>query len=409
MKVLLVSYYPLPYPGGIWTFVSNLKKRLESLGHTVDVLSHTPEATKYRIIGRKPEISISQLAPNINKKITKMFPSLNSNYWIYHTELYRYSLELSSVYYGLEQYDLIHAQDVIAASAMSRVKPKHIPLVTSAHGYLTREVFYVLKTLQSHKTDQQLQESFEYQYHNKLEYEGYHASDFIHTQSNWMLNNIINYFSVSPKKIVTFPYGMDIEEFLKRSNGETFITPPKTKKVILFMGRLVYLKGVHHLIDALAILKHYRNDWECWILGDGGKDSLKMELEAQCQKLNLTNEIKFLGVTNNVPHVLKQADIFVLPSLQDTQPHSVMEAQISGVPVIVSNAAGLPEMVKGGKRGLVAPVGNILELSEQIKHLLANDSNRKQLGIETKIWAQKYWSLDKMVNNFLSLYKLAIH
>ncbi|MFP5108876.1 glycosyltransferase family 4 protein [Neobacillus sp. C211] len=402
MKILLVSYYPLPYSGGIWTFVSRLKDRLERLGHTVDILSHTPDTTKYRIIGHQPEISISQLSSYINEHLTLTFPTLHSNYWIFHTEVYRYSLELSSLYYGLDQYDLIHAQDVIAARAMSRVKPKNTPLVTSAHGFLSREVFYVLKTLYPHKTEDQLLDSFEYHYHKTLEFLGYQSSDFIHTQSKWMRNNAINEFSVSPDKLFTFPYGMDVEGFLQPSSTKL---PAEDKKIILFMGRLVYLKGIHHLIDALALLKADRNDWECWILGEG---DLNGELQCQCQRLGLENVVKFLGLTDDISHFLSQSDIFVLPGLQDTQPHSVMEAQLSGVSVIVSDAAGLPEMVINGENGLVAAAGNSNQLYLHINYLLDNPDIRTQFANRAKEWAKDRWSMDKMVKNFLVLYTLAI-
>jgi glycosyltransferase involved in cell wall biosynthesis len=405
MKILLASYYPLPALGGIWRFVSQLKNRLEHLGHTVDILSHNPEATKYRIIGRQPEVEISQLSPYINEKLTETFPTLHSNYWIYHTELYRYSLELSSLYYGLHQYDIIHAQDVIAARAMSRVKPKHIPLVTSAHGNLTGAIFYYLKTGNRYLTDDQIKDRFEYEYHKALEYSGYHCSDYIHTQSNWMREKIINEFSVSADKLFTFPYGMDIEGYIKRSEGETSISRPPNKKVILYTGRLVYLKGLQHLIESLSILKLHRSDWECWILGEG---LLQNELQAQCINMGLEGDVKFLGVSDNIPHFLRQADIFVLPGLQDTQPHSVMEAQLSGVPVIVSDAAGLPEMVINGENGLVAAAGNSHQLYLHLKYLLDNPLIRTQLANRAKEWAQDRWSMDKMVNNFVALYKHAI-
>ncbi|MDK8210683.1 glycosyltransferase family 1 protein, partial [Bacillus subtilis] len=79
MKILLVSYYPLPYTGGVWTFVSLLKKSLEDLGHSVDVLSHTPDTTKYRIIGKEPEIEIDDISPYIKEKIVTEMPSLPIN------------------------------------------------------------------------------------------------------------------------------------------------------------------------------------------------------------------------------------------------------------------------------------------------------------------------------------------
>ncbi|MED3923161.1 glycosyltransferase family 4 protein, partial [Priestia aryabhattai] len=141
-----------------------------------------------------------------------------------------------------------------------------------------------------------------------------------------------------------------------------------------------------------------------WILGEG---EIKGELEKQCINLDLKDKVRFLGASNNVLHFLREADIFVHPSIHDTQPYSVMEAQLTGLPVLISNTAGLPEMIEVGRSGLVSSVGNIYELYEQLKYLLANDFLRKQLASCTKEWAQNKWDLSKMVNNFLSLYEQA--
>jgi len=66
-----------------------------------------------------------------------------------------------------------------------------------------------------------------------------------------MRNNIIDNFSISPDKIMTFSYGLDIENFHKDSMEHPIVGPKMGKKIILFMGRLVYLKGVHHLLMLL--------------------------------------------------------------------------------------------------------------------------------------------------------------
>ncbi|MDA1669155.1 glycosyltransferase family 4 protein [Bacillus cereus] len=403
MKILLVSYYPLPYSGGVWTFASSLQQALKTLGHTVHILSQTPELDKYRIIGQKPEIEISSLSPYIEEKLAAEFPSLLIKSWIYNTELFRYSLELSAAYYNLQQYDLIHALDVTAANAINRVKPSHIPLVTSVLGNLSRDIFFTLKTMNPHKTDEQIEATFQYQYHQMIEKLGYQASDFIHSPTKWMYHNIIDNFSIPSDRIVPFPYGINSQQFLVDTMEKPF-KPKQSKKIILYMGRLIYLKGIHHLLDALALLKEDREDWECWILGEG---EFKWKLEKQCTSLDLKDKVRFLGSSNNVHHFLRKADIFVCPSIHDTQPYAVIEAQLTGLPVLISNATSLPEMIEVGRSGLVFSVGNIYEIYEQLKYLLANDLLRKQLASCTREWAKDKWDLNKMVNNFLSLYERA--
>ncbi|MDP9579602.1 UNVERIFIED_ORG: hypothetical protein J2X74_005475 [Bacillus sp. 1751] len=166
-------------------------------------------------------------------------PSLPINSWIYNIEISRYSLELSAAYYNLQQYDIIHALDITAARAISRVKPSHISLVTSVLGNLSKDIFFPLKTMHRKKTDQQLQDTFEYQYHKTLERLGYQSSNLIHSPTLWMCNNIIDNFSISPDKIMTFSYGLDIKDSHEDSMECPIIGTKKGKKIILVMGRLV--------------------------------------------------------------------------------------------------------------------------------------------------------------------------
>ena len=406
MKILLASYYPLPSLGGIWTFVSQLKTQLERDGHQVDIFSHHPENKNYRMMG-KPEIDSNQFRKQLYlfKRQKKLQRSIQTSAWIDTVDLNLYRMTLSASHYGLDQYDIIHAQDVIAASTLSQIKPDSVPIVTSAHGYLSGAIFYTLKSRHRHLTDTHIKQLAEYQYHNALEKKGYHSSDLIHTQSRWMQHKVVNEFSVPEEKLRVFPYALDIRQLVDKSSEQSSISKPKDKMVILYSGRLVYLKGVHHLIDALGLLKKQRNDWVCWILGEG---ELKHNLQRQCKDAGIEHDVEFLVTKRNVYDYLKQADLFVLPSLQDTQPHSVMEAQVAGVAVIVSNAAGLPEMVINGKTGLIAQAGDSEQLFKQINYLLDQPSIRNKLAANAKKWGEQHWSLTKLANNTLAMYNDAL-
>lgn len=404
MNILLTSYYPLPSLGGIWTFVSQLKNQLETFGHHVDILSLNQDNGNYRIIGTE-EIDKKTIEKRVRSlKRRQLRSRTQASAWIHNVELNRYRLQITACHQNLSSYDIIHAQDVISASTISKIKRSQVPIVTSAHGYLSGAIFYNLKTRHPSHSDSEIKQFPEYKYHNALETEGYHASDLIHVQSQWMFHKIGNEFSVPANKLRTFPYALDHRRFFTKSDRSSTIPRPQNKKVILFSGRLVYLKGIHHLIDALGLLKQKRSDWVCWLLGEG---ELEGALRAQCKQLGIEHDVQFLGVRNNVIDYLQQSDLFVLPSLQDTQPHSVMEAQVSGVPVIVSNASGLPEMVENGKTGLITSAGDHEQLYKQINYLLDNDSIRQQLGIHAKKWAEQHWSLTKLANNTIALYEEA--
>jgi glycosyltransferase involved in cell wall biosynthesis len=395
MRILLVSYYPLPYAGGLWAVVANLRKKLNEMGHTVDIFGQRPDLSGYRIIDQDRGITLKQQQPAITKRIQETYPECISHPVVFQAETYRINFEMTLKEYGLGGYDIIHAQDVTAARTIGEMKNITTPLVTSAHGCLTKEIYYVLKALNPTWTDKTVYNSFEYYYYKYTERQGYISSRLIHTQSIWMKGEIQKNFSIHPQKVISFPLGIE--------NTQHGNPVPKgaQKKIILFSGRLIHLKGVTFLIEALKLLKNERNDWKCWIAGGGDMEAALKKMTAS---YGLQHSVKFLGVQTSMEPILAMADILVLPSLQDTQPLSVVEAQFAGLPVIVSNAAGLPEMVRNGYNGFIVPAGDSRALSHKMKELLENDSLRVGMGQKSQVWAKEHWSLDVMAAKTLDFY-----
>jgi glycosyltransferase involved in cell wall biosynthesis len=152
-------------------------------------------------------------------------------------------------------------------------------------------------------------------------------------------------------------------------NKDSLLGRPHNKTVIACAARLSEEKGHKYLLEALAKLKQERNDWVCWLMGDG---KLREELEQQTKELNLEQQVLFMGKQQNVPALLKMVDICVLPSIQDNLPFAVMEAQLAGKPMIVTDAGGLPEMVQHQVNGLVAKAGDSESIYQNIKVMMDN-------------------------------------
>lgn len=405
MKILLATYWLVPHVGGVWTFMSQLKEQLEARGHEVDMMGKGPDYSKYHVANRGLELSKEKLLPLLLSKLNALQvpPSrLDRHRIIQMYELDRYCMELSAAYFGLERYDIIHTQDIFAARALSRVKPKGTPLVAHLHGSVATE-------LHDHFRDRpQLgitERSAEWSYFNAIEHYGAVSSDVTITANEWQRNMLVSQFHVPERQITTFQYGLDAESFWRRARLGTPIARPEAKKVIIFPGRLVYVKGIHVLIDALHLLKRVNQDWVCWIVGDGEQ---RHELEQQVSRHALQNDVRFLGQRDDVPALLQQADIFVHSCMQDNQPFSVMEAQLAGLPVLLSSAAGLPEMAEHGRTGLISPVGDSSALCQQIRLLLENEPYRKELGANAKAWAAKHWSMELMIERLLEVYASVI-
>ncbi|MBB3110228.1 glycosyltransferase involved in cell wall biosynthesis [Paenibacillus phyllosphaerae] len=378
-----------------------LKAQLEELGHEVDLLGNSPDYTKFHIVNRGLALEKEKLLPLLDRQLfdsESPYFAHDPQHVIRSYELDRYCMELSAAYFGLHQYDLIHTQDIFAARALSRVKPKHVPLVAHVHGSVATELHTSFRNSPQMGISEQ---SPEWQYFTLMEHYGAASADLTITANQWQKNILTEQFGVPQQQVAVFQYGLDAVAFWQKAHAGTTIRPPFGKKVIIFPARLTYVKGINVLIDALALLKSARRDWVCWIVGDG---ELRGALEHQVLAASLQHDVRFLGQRDDVPALLLQSDIFVHSCYQDNQPFSVMEAQLAGLPVIVSAAGGLPEMVEHGVTGLISPVGDAIMLYQQLKILLENDHNRKQLGANAQAWASQHWSMELMMSRLLDVY-----
>ncbi|MDK8210632.1 glycosyltransferase, partial [Bacillus subtilis] len=88
---------------------------------------------------------------------------------------------------------------------------------------------------------------------------------------NWLKNILIKEFQVQEQKLTVFHYGYDIDSFLQRMQNPSTLRSRVGQQVIIYTGRLVEIKGIHHLLSALSELKKLKKGWVCWIVGDGDK------------------------------------------------------------------------------------------------------------------------------------------
>jgi len=400
MKILLATYWLIPHVGGVWKYMTQIQQRLEAMGHQVDLLGNSPDYAKFHIINRGREISKEWIRPLVVTKLAREYaPLLHADPLIHYYEMDRYMLELSAACFGLDQYDIIHTQDIFAARSLARVKPAHVPLISQVHGSVTGE-------LHNHfRMNPQLginEHSPAWKYFPSVESRGAASGNVTITSTQWQKNLLVRDFGIPEHRISVFQYGLDAQEFWHKAHMGTDVSRPPDKKVIICPARLSFVKGIDVLISALGILKSMRQqDWVCWIVGDGDK---REELWDQTQALALQNDVVFFGERHDIPALLLQSDIFVHSCIQDNQPFSVMEAQFAGLPACVSNAGGLPEMVEHGVTGLVSPVKDPLTLAQHLNTLLGNDEYRRMLGQNAARWGQQHWSLDQMISRLLNEY-----
>lgn len=186
-------------------------------------------------------------------------------------------------------------------------------------------------------------------------------------------------FKADERKIKIVPYGVDTSRFTIKK----FDYPNKKVKFI-FVGRVNRRKGIQHLLPAFKRLDTEKA--ELLLVGQYNEnDSLIQEYET------LSN-IKFKGfVTQDiVAKLYKEADVFVLPSLGEGLAQVGIEAMSSGLPIIVSDNAGVNDLIKDGKEGFVVPTSDTNKLYETMNWFVENKEMIPSMGKQAYETAQKY-------------------
>ena len=201
------------------------------------------------------------------------------------------------------------------------------------------------------------------------------------------------------------PYGIDIEQFNFTDEIEGKVEKIRRKyglKIILFVGRLIYYKGLEYLIQAMEGV-----DAKLLIIGEG---YLKESLQKLVGKLKMENKVFFLGRVGNSEIVAYYyaCDIFVLPSIEKTEAFGLvqLEAMACGKSVVNTNLpTGVPYVSLNQITGLTVPPKDTKTLSSAINSLLSNKILRKKYGENGKRRVEKEFTKKIMIEKVFNVYK----
>jgi len=406
MRILLATYWGFPSLGGLEKYMNQLKRGLEGRGHEVEFFAKAPDDSGFHMPNMGLYISKSSLMPLISAKANTYFarhlPGIDAT--VRNMEIDRYCFEAAAAFFNLANYDIVHTQDVISARAFSRLAPPHAKRISTIHGCLSTE------NLARLQADGLLDENYAstplWQYYLFIEHLGIMGNHATIMPTDWLKQIMVRNFNVPHDRMTIVPNAMDMEEYLGRLNVSADLPSPEGKQILLCCARFDPVKGHDVLLKALRRLKNVRTDWVCWLAGDGQLDT---HLRMKTFEYELQNDVLFLGRRDDVPSLLKKADIFVLPSLQDNHPYSIMEAHAAGKPVIVSNAGGIPEMVKDGETGLIFNSGDDQQLCNKLVEVLGNEALRTRLGEQAKASGLRHWSLHAMTERVVAVYDRVLH
>jgi glycosyltransferase involved in cell wall biosynthesis len=185
--------------------------------------------------------------------------------------------------------------------------------------------------------------------------------------------------------------------------------PPLSGRTLyLYLGRLDPKKGLDVLMPAFAQLKTQESKAALVIAGSG-EAAYDKELRALCVGLGIANDVVFAGYVEGAEKdaLLRDADVFVLPSRSENQGVAVVEAMAAGLPVIVSPHVGIaPEIVENGA-GMMAE-GEAAPFAEAMLELARDETRRIEQGLHAKKLARERFSIEGMTRALIELYQRAM-
>lgn len=214
-------------------------------------------------------------------------------------------------------------------------------------------------------------------------------------------------FKIAPdEKFVGIHSGVRFDNFSSVSRDRKAkrkeLTLPADSLLIGTVGRLVPIKGQRYLIEAMAYLKDAIPNLILLFVGNG---PLQQDLEMQAQDLKISDQVRFLGLREDVPEILSILDLFVLPSINEGMGRALLEAMALAIPVVATDVGGTSDLVIDGKTGLLVRPQDPRALASAMLNLLNNKTLAKQLAEQGKRWVVPKFSSEEMVRKTDDLYQ----
>ena len=206
-------------------------------------------------------------------------------------------------------------------------------------------------------------------------------------------------------KIKVIRNGIDVSRFGKSNVANIGLFKedlgiPRASKIVITVSRLDPIKNHPLLLDAIATVRRCIPDVHLVVVGDG---ECRASLEYQTLKLNLQDHVHFLGIRNDIPYLLKMSNVFVLCSLTEGLPLSLLEACAAKIPVVITDTANRADFIKANETGIVTQA-RVEDLAKGIMIALREEGLCKEMALRARKRVIKKYSLDAMVRDYEKLY-----
>lgn len=233
-------------------------------------------------------------------------------------------------------------------------------------------------------------------------------SDALITVGHSLEEELVRRKGVSREKVETLYSGIDFRGFdrFRRNNGirQELGIPPRAP-VIGFVGRLSKQKAPENLVSAAGRILERFPGARFLLLGEG---PMRKSLEEQIREKSLEEKVLLLGEREDVPRILPEFDVFVLPSRWEGVGRALTEAMYQGLPVVASCVNGVPELVEDGVTGILVPPDEVVLFSQAIVAILEDKVLARQLGRKSREKVKKMMNGETMVKEIERIYRTCL-
>lgn len=387
MKILMLTWeYPPRVVGGIARVVCDLSRTLLKDGHDVTVVTYKDGDAPYFEDDKGVKVyRIDNYMINPNNFID----------WVMQMN-FNMVAKANEIISNQGNFDVIHAHDWLVAYAAKTLKNSYnIPIVSTMHATEAGRNSGIHDETQRYINDTEWMLTYE-------------SSEVI-VNSNYMKNELQRLFGLPFEKINVVPNGVNMTLFngVERDYNFRRKYAMDNEKIILFMGRLVYEKGVQHLISAMPKILEGYHDAKLVIAGKGGMID---ELKAQVDAMAIREKVYFAGYMNgkDVQKMYKAADISVFPSTYEPFGIVALEAMLAENPIVVSDIGGLNEIVKHRENGMKSYAGNPNSIADSILELLYDHKLCAEIIKKAKNKVRNEYNWSKIAQDTHFTYQKAI-
>lgn len=369
MKIAIVCY---PTFGGSGVVATELGISLAKRGHEIHFVTY------------KQPVRLDYITHNIHyhEVIVPEYP-------LFHYQPYELALssKLVTVVKKFEidilhvHYAIPHAYAGFMAQQMLAEEGIDIPMMTTLHG-----------------TDITLVGSHSF-YKPAVNF-SINRSNIVTSVSESLRQDTLRIFNIK-KEVHVVPNFIDMNNLEKEyTNCKRHLMASEEERIVVHVSNLRPVKRIDHIIQVFykiqAALKA-----KLIIIGDGPERENASKL---AHTLGIRDKIIFLGKSNEIERILCFSDLFLLPSEKESFGLAALEAMAHGVPVISSNAGGLPEVIKDGFSGFLFDIGDVNAMADKAIQLLSDEKALAKMKVDAE---KQAWNFDilKVVPKYEALYK----